>query len=262
MKVIVGLGNPGSKYENTRHNVGFDVIRCLANRHFFGRPSAKHHGEIAETQIDGQKVLLVCPTTFMNLSGQCVAPIVNFYKLPLEDLLIVCDDLNLPVGKLRLKGKGSSGGQNGLKDLISKLGSDVFPRLRIGIGPVPARWDTADYVLGKFHDEDKQLIEAGTKQAVQAVELWIKEGLSSAMNRFNYRPPKKPKKKKTPSAEPGEEKLSSQPDKEGDGQLNQPKEQQRKEQGDLPAPGQQRQTAQPQNNQPTDPRSFDEPVTE
>lgn len=196
MKVIVGLGNPGLKYDSTRHNVGFDVIRGLAGRHFFGRPTSKHQGEIAETQIAGQKVLLVCPTTFMNLSGQCVAPIVNFYKLPLDDLLIVCDDLNLPVGKLRLKGKGSSGGQNGLRDLISKLGTDSFSRLRIGIGPVPARWDTADFVLGKFHDEEKELIETGTKQAVDAAELWVSDGLTATMNRYNYRPPKKPKKKK------------------------------------------------------------------
>ena len=135
----------------------------------------------------------------MNLSGQSVRAAVDFYKVPLEDLLIVCDDINLDIGRLRIKPGGSAGGQNGLKDIIQRLGTDQFPRLRLGVGKVPARWDTADYVLSKFDSDDRPLVDVGIKSAADAIEVWMESGLQTAMNRFNADPNKKTKQKKTKS---------------------------------------------------------------
>lgn len=199
MKIVVGLGNPGSKYEQTRHNVGFDVLRCIAQRYDVGRPKAKFNAEVAEIQIHNQKTVLISPLTFMNLSGQSVRAAIDFYKNELSDLLIICDDINLDVGRLRLKPSGSAGGQNGLKDIINRLGTNQFSRLRIGVGRVPPKWDASNFVLGKFEEEDRQLIDQAIKRSADAIEVWVQTGIQAAMNQFNA-DPKKPRKQKTQPA--------------------------------------------------------------
>ncbi len=200
MKLIVGLGNPGTKYHGTRHNVGFEVLANLARRFDVGRPKSKFKAEVAETRIGNQKAILLSPLTFMNLSGQSVRAAIDFYKCEAEDLLIVCDDLNLELARLRIRTSGSAGGQNGLKDIIQRLGHQDFCRLRIGIGKVPSGWDAADYVLGKFSPEDAADIAVGVARAADAVETWIEKGPKEAMNRFNGVPAKvKTDKKKKAS---------------------------------------------------------------
>lgn len=195
MKLIVGLGNPGSKYRGTRHNIGFDVIAELASRHLNERPKAKFDAEVAEVGIDNCKCLLVSPLTYMNLSGKSVLAAQNFYKVSAtEDLLVICDDLNLDVGKIRIRARGSAGGQNGIKDIIHRLGSQDFSRLRVGIGRPPPRWDTANYVLGKFDDDDRAIMDIAIKKAADAVECWVSSGVQVAMNKFNAGPPKQRKK--------------------------------------------------------------------
>jgi PTH1 family peptidyl-tRNA hydrolase len=184
MKLVVGLGNPGRKYEGTRHNVGFRVAAELAARHAAGKPKRAFQGEIVEGAIDAQKLLLLCPHTLMNLSGASVLAARDFYKIPHEDLLIVSDDLNLPLGKLRFRQSGSSGGQRGLEDIIRRLGEDV-PRLRIGIGSPGDGRDAADFVLGRFSKSETPEIEVAIVRAADAVEVWVREGIAAAMNRYN-----------------------------------------------------------------------------
>lgn len=185
MKLIVGLGNPGSRYVGTRHNVGFETIAELARRHSASARREKFQAEVAEANIADQKVLLMCPLTFMNLSGQSVQPARDFYKIENEDLLVVCDDFALPVGKLRLRARGSAGGQKGLEDILRRLGTEEVPRLRIGIGPVPSGWDGANFVLGKFSKEESAEIVEQVKRAADAVAVWVREGLAKAMNQYN-----------------------------------------------------------------------------
>lgn len=191
MKIVVGLGNPGQKYRGTRHNIGFDVISELGRRHSTSLPKGRFNAETVEVRIAGQQCLLVSPLTFMNLSGKSIAAAIAFYKCdPAEDLLVICDDLNLDVGRLRMRAKGSAGGQNGLKDTISRLGGDGFARLRVGIGKPPPQWDTANYVLGKYTDEEKDTMALATTRAADAVETWVGEGVLKAMNQFNGDPAK------------------------------------------------------------------------
>ena len=190
MKLIVGLGNPGSKYHGTRHNVGFDCLATLAKRFDVGKPRSKFNAEVAEVRIGNQKVMLISPLTYMNLSGQSVKAAIDFYKSETEDLLVICDDLNLELARLRIRTSGSAGGQNGLKDIIQRLGHQDFCRLRIGIGKVPSGWDTADFVLGKFSPEDAADVAVGINRAADAVETWIADGPQTAMNRFNGDPAK------------------------------------------------------------------------
>ncbi len=185
MKLVVGLGNPGRKYEGSRHNVGFVVLNELARRHHAGRAKANFQGEISETEFHGQKILLLWPHTFMNLSGASVLAARDFYKLETSDLLIVCDDFNLPLAKLRMRPEGSSGGQNGLDDVINRLGTEQVPRLRIGVGPLPANWDPADFVLSRFTKEELPQIEPTVVRAADAVEDWTKIGIAECMNRYN-----------------------------------------------------------------------------
>lgn len=185
MKLVVGLGNPGRKYVGTRHNVGWQVIAELARRHSASRPREKFHGEAAEAQIAGQQVQLLCPLTYMNKSGDSVAPAMEFYKLDLSDLLVICDDISLPLAKLRFRTKGSAGGQKGLKDILQRLGADEVPRLRIGIGAPPPGWDAADYVLAKFTPDEIAPIEESVSRAATAVEVWLKDGPQACMNQFN-----------------------------------------------------------------------------
>lgn len=185
MKVVVGLGNPGREYEHTRHNVGFAVIAELTRRNGGARSVAKFQAELTEIRFGSEKVVLVCPLTYMNRSGTTIGPLVAFYKLPPEDLMVVCDDLSLPLGKIRLRAQGSSGGQKGLQDAIRALGSDVFPRLRIGIGATPAGWETSDYVLSRFSAEELPVVQQAAWTAADAVESWVNSGLSATMNKFN-----------------------------------------------------------------------------
>jgi peptidyl-tRNA hydrolase, PTH1 family len=185
MKLIVGLGNPGRKYEQTRHNVGFTVADRLAARFAAGPSKEKFDGLAAEASIADQRVLLLWPQTMMNRSGRSVGAAVAFYKLEVADLLVVCDDFNLPLGKLRFRSRGSAGGQNGLDDIIGRLGSEEFSRLRIGIGPLPDQWDAADFVLGRFAAGERQTAEEATAQAADAVVCWLTDGVDVCMNRFN-----------------------------------------------------------------------------
>jgi PTH1 family peptidyl-tRNA hydrolase len=183
-KLVVGLGNPGTKYQGTRHNVGFEVIDRLARGGSGAAFSARFDGLLAETEIAFHRVLLLKPQTFMNLSGRCVRQVLQFYKIDLADMLVVCDDLALPLGKLRIRGGGSDGGQKGLRDIAAQLGTDAFPRLRIGIGdrgPI----DAADFVLTRFRPAERPIIEDALIVATQAVAVWVDKGLAEAMNRFN-----------------------------------------------------------------------------
>jgi PTH1 family peptidyl-tRNA hydrolase len=191
IKLVVGLGNPGTKYQETRHNIGFDLVDHLARG---GRGAAfnrKFEGLLAETEIDFRRVLLLKPETFMNLSGRSVGQAVRFYKLPLSDILVVCDDLSLPVGKLRLRPGGSDGGQKGLRDITAHLGTDQFPRLRIGIGD-QENLDAVEFVLSRFKTAERPIIDDALILASQAVAVWVTQGIDAAMNRFNGPPPTKP----------------------------------------------------------------------
>lgn len=185
MKVVVGLGNPGNKYEGTRHNVGFEVLNELAQRFSAASWNSGFEAKITEIMIGSEKVLLVAPQTFMNLSGRSVRTVVNFYKLPLNDLLLVYDDINLPTGKLRLRTSGSAGGQKGLKNTIDQLGTEEFARLRVGIDRPSGNTQVVDHVLQKFTKAERSVIDDSVYQAASAVECWSQDGIDTAMNRFN-----------------------------------------------------------------------------
>jgi peptidyl-tRNA hydrolase, PTH1 family len=187
MKLVVGLGNPGSKYQGTRHNIGFELVDRLARGGSTATFSSKFEGQLAEIEIDFRRVLLLKPETFMNLSGRSVGQAVRFYKLSLADVLVVCDDLSLPVGKLRLRPGGSDGGQKGLRDITAHLGTDQFTRLRIGIGDNDAI-DAVDYVLSRFRGAERTAIDDSLILASQAVAVWVTQGIDAAMNRFNGTP--------------------------------------------------------------------------
>lgn len=184
MKLVVGLGNPGAKYEGTRHNIGFEVIDLLAKGGSGASFSRKFEGQLAEVEIDFRRVLLLKPETFMNLSGRSVSQALRFYKLDPADLLVVCDDLSLPLGKLRLKPGGSDGGQKGLRDIAAHLGTDQYSRLRMGLGE-RGQADAADFVLGRFRSVERPVINDSLILATQAVAVWVSRGIDAAMNRFN-----------------------------------------------------------------------------
>lgn len=185
MKLIVGLGNPGGKYKDTRHNVGFEVAALLAKRHGSGQPRGQFQGETIEARIAGHKALLLTPLTYMNASGASVLAARDFYKIENNDILVVCDDFALPLAKLRLRIKGSSGGQKGLADIIRRLGTEEIPRLRIGIGIVPAGRDAAGFVLGRFTKDDQPQIQTAIENAADATAHWVEHGMASAMNQYN-----------------------------------------------------------------------------
>jgi PTH1 family peptidyl-tRNA hydrolase len=184
MKLVVGLGNPGTKYRGTRHNIGFDVVDRLAQAGPQARFTHEFDGLLGEVEIDHRRVLLFKPETFMNKSGRAVGQVVRFFKLPLADLLVVCDDLSLPTGKLRLRAAGSDGGHKGLRDIISHLGTELYSRLRIGIGDA-GEIDAVDYVLTRFRSAEVPIIEDALILATQAVAVWVTQGIDAAMNRFN-----------------------------------------------------------------------------
>ena len=184
--LIVGLGNPGEKYENTRHNVGFQVIDELAERQ--GKPvqRLKFKALTGLLTIGGEKALVMKPVTYMNLSGEAVRPAADFYKLPPERILVISDDVALAAGRLRIRAKGSAGGHNGLKSIIQHLGTDQFPRIRVGVGEKPhPDYDLADWVLGRPQGEDKKVIDAAVKRAADAVECILTQGLERGMGKFN-----------------------------------------------------------------------------
>jgi PTH1 family peptidyl-tRNA hydrolase len=184
MKLVVGLGNPGAKYEGTRHNVGFEAVDLLARGGSGASFGRKFEGDFAEVEIDYRRVLLLKPQTFMNLSGRSVAQAARFYKLDPADLLVICDDLSLPLGKLRIKPGGSDGGQKGLRDIAAHLGTDQYPRLRLGLGE-RGEADAADFVLGRFRSVERPQINDSLILAAQAVAVWVGRGIDAAMNQFN-----------------------------------------------------------------------------
>jgi PTH1 family peptidyl-tRNA hydrolase len=208
MKVVVGLGNPGPKYAGTRHNVGFEVIDYLAGGPGCSAFREKFEAFVAEMKEGDETVLLVKPLTFMNLSGRSVRAVLDFYKLPAEQVLIVCDDFNLPLGKLRVRAKGSHGGQNGLRNIQDQLGTDAYARLRIGVGQ-PDPGEAVDYVLSRFKPGERPVVEEAVANAAQAVLAWVRGGIEVCMNRFNgpgddggKAKPKKEKPRKDPDAGP------------------------------------------------------------
>ena len=197
MKVVVGLGNPGPKYAGTRHNVGFEVVDYLAAAPSVPPFRGRFQALVAEAKEDGEAVLLVKPETFMNLSGRAVRQVLDFYKLTPADLLVVSDDIALPLGKLRARAKGSHGGQNGLRDIQAQLGTDEYPRLRLGVGS-PGGGDAADYVLGRFRPTERPAVDEAVAKAAAAVVVWLRQGLEACMNVANAgeqkpKPPKKPR---------------------------------------------------------------------
>ena len=185
MKLIVGLGNPGRQYEETRHNVGFKVIDDLSSELQIALDKSKFNGLYGIGHCGGEKVFLVKPLTYMNLSGECVRPLIDFYDIDIEDIIIIYDDLDLPVGKIRLRTKGSAGGHNGIKSLIQHLGTQDFKRLRIGVDRPTNGMKITDYVLGRFETEEKAGIENSIKQSTKACEKWLNTEFLQVMNEFN-----------------------------------------------------------------------------
>lgn len=226
MKLIVGLGNPGRKYEETRHNVGFMVAAKLATLTGAGPIKERFNGEVAEGIVrpksdeqagSSEKLVILCPHTYMNASGKSVRKACDFFKISPEDILVLCDDLNLPTGRIRIRPSGSAGGQKGLADIIRLLGTDQIPRLRIGIDRPPPQWDVSDYVLGKFAGEEKDKIDTAVDKSVIASIDWATQGIGFTMNLHNVNPnpKKKPNKKKQPK--PDAKPISS-PNDDGHGE--------------------------------------------
>lgn len=185
MKIIVGLGNPGKPYEHTRHNIGFDVIDALAKKWDAPLTNSKFNGIYATVHRPEGKVLLVKPLTYMNLSGECVGPLMNYFDLDVEDIIVIYDDLDLETGKLRLRQKGSAGGHNGIKSLIQHLGTQEFNRIRVGVNRPPAGMKVADYVLSKFLKDEQEIINDAIDKSVNAVEKALSIPFLEVMNEFN-----------------------------------------------------------------------------
>lgn len=186
MFLIVGLGNPGKQYENTRHNVGFQAIDALADKYGISVDAKKHRAFIGKGVIEGHKVVLAKPQTFMNLSGESIRSMLDYYKLDEEsELLVIYDDVSLDVGNLRIRKKGSAGGHNGVKSILAHLGHDVFGRIKVGVGEKPKGWDLADYVLGAFSKAERQLIDESLPKICHAVEIILNDGIDEAMNRIH-----------------------------------------------------------------------------
>lgn len=186
MYIIVGLGNPKKEYDNTRHNIGFDVIDALADANRIGVTEKKHKALIGKGMIAGQKVVLAKPQTFMNLSGESVRELTDYYKADeTTELIVISDDISLDVGQLRIRKKGSAGGHNGLKNIILHLGHDSFQRIKMGVGEKPKNYDLADYVLGHFSKEERPVMDESVKDACKAIEMMINDDTDGAMNIFN-----------------------------------------------------------------------------
>ena len=186
MYIIAGLGNPTLQYEGTRHNVGFDVIDTLADKYNISVDARKSRAFIGKGMIEVQKVILVKPQTYMNLSGESIRGLVDYYKIDVEhELLVIYDDISLDVGQLRIRKKGSAGGHNGIKNIIANLGTQNFPRIKVGVGEKPKKYDLADYVLSHFSKAERELMEEGYQKAVKAVEMLLDGEMEAAMNEYN-----------------------------------------------------------------------------
>lgn len=185
MKLIVGLGNPGMQYAATRHNVGFEVIDSLAETYNISVVKNKYKALIGDGNIGGEKVILMKPQTYMNLSGEAVRACMEFHKITSEDLIVIYDDISLDVGQLRIRKSGSAGGHNGIKNIIAQIGTQEFPRVRFGVGEKPAGWDLANYVLGRFPEEEMKVVGPKIGDAVKAIDMMIRDGIEKAMNNYN-----------------------------------------------------------------------------
>ena len=185
MYIIAGLGNPDGRYENTRHNVGFEVIDILADRMGICADEKKHRALCGRGVLEGQKVILLKPQTYMNLSGESVRAAADFYKAEPKNIIVVYDDISLEPGQLRIRGKGSAGGHNGIKNIIAHLGTQEFPRVKVGIGEKPKGMDLADYVLSHFSQGERESMREAYKEAAEAVAVMVGQGIDEAMNRFN-----------------------------------------------------------------------------
>jgi peptidyl-tRNA hydrolase, PTH1 family len=186
-KIVVGLGNPGARYAHTRHNVGFDTLDLFAEQQGWSWTARRHHAVLAEGTVNGDKVLLAKPQTYMNDSGVAVGELVRFYKLDLSDLLVVCDDLDLPLGKIRVRARGASGGQHGLESIVRHLGGNTgFPRVRIGVGrPRNGRSENVDFLLSRAGGDERIELTAACERAAEAVRSYLTDGIDATMNRFN-----------------------------------------------------------------------------
>ena len=187
MHIIVGLGNPTREYTGTRHNIGFDAVQRIADDYNISLDMKKHKSLCGKGIIEGEKVILAQPQTYMNLSGEAVRELKDFYKVKNDDIIIIYDDISLDVGQLRIRKKGSAGGHNGIKSIISHLNSEEFPRIKIGVGDKPKGWDLADYVLGRFSDEENTVIREVLKRTSDACTYMITQGMDASMNQFNKR---------------------------------------------------------------------------
>ena len=186
MYIIVGLGNPSKEYENTRHNIGFDMVDYIIDKYDIPYSGTKHRAMYGSGLIDGTKAVVAKPLTYMNLSGEAVRALVDFYKIdPSEELIIIYDDVSLEPGKLRIRKKGSAGGHNGIKSIIEHLGTKDFMRIRIGVGEKPKGWDLAKYVLGRFSKAERKLVDDAVDKSCQALTMILKGDVDAAMNKFN-----------------------------------------------------------------------------
>ena len=185
MKLIVGLGNPGKEYEETRHNIGFKVVDFFAARKGITFGKCREQALSAEFMQDAEKVLIIKPQTYMNLSGQAVGSLARWHKIEPADIIVIYDDIDLPLGKLRLRARGSAGGHNGMKSLIAHLNTGDFPRLRVGVGRPPGDVQTADYVLSKFLPAERETIQQAVLQGADAIQMWLDKGLTAAMNHYS-----------------------------------------------------------------------------
>lgn len=184
MKVIVGLGNKGLKYAKTRHNIGFEVVELLASRHKIDMTTQKFKGLIGQGHIEGEKVILVMPLTYMNLSGECVRQVLDYYKLEHTDLIVIYDDLSLDVGALRIRDKGSAGGHNGIKNIITHLGHDQFLRFKVGVGPQPHGIKAENFVLDRFSKQDVEKVIESVEHTANGIEAYLKNGQDFVMNNY------------------------------------------------------------------------------
>lgn len=185
MQMIVGVGNPGLAYKNTRHNVGFDVVNTLAETWGIAFKQTRFSGQVAEGIILGQKVILVKPTTYVNKSGECVLQVMNYYAVERHELIVVLDDFDLPVGRIRIRSVGGAGTHNGLRSIVDYLGAGDFARVRIGVGPLPENIDIADFVLSRFKSDEKESIKKAIKRAANAVEVITNDCIEVAQTQFN-----------------------------------------------------------------------------
>ena len=184
--MIAGLGNPGKEYVNTRHNAGFEVIDALIEKYNIGGPDIKHKAMVGKGVIQGVRVLLVKPLTYMNLSGESIRTLADYYKIDVsQELIVISDDISLPPGQLRIRKRGSAGGHNGLKNIIKMLGTESFQRIRMGVGEKPKEYELIDWVLGHFQAEERKAMDDAVEKAVRAIELMLTEGTDAAMNEFN-----------------------------------------------------------------------------